>query len=40
MGCRVLQLDLLEFKVIADDMKGGEWLLVLGEGLHMIALLV
>jgi hypothetical protein len=36
----VVQLDLLEFKVIADGVEGGEWLRPLDEDLHVIELLV
>jgi hypothetical protein len=36
----VVQLDLLEFEVIADGVEGGEWLRPLDEDLHVIELLV
>jgi hypothetical protein len=32
----VVQLDLLEFKVIADGVEGGEWLGLHDEDLHVI----
>jgi hypothetical protein len=40
LGCRVAQLDLLEFEVIADGVEGGERLRPLDEDLHMIEPLV
>jgi hypothetical protein len=40
LGCRVVQLDLLEFEVIVDNVEGGEQVRVLDEGLHVIVLLV
>jgi hypothetical protein len=40
LGRRVVQLDLLKFEVIADDVEGGEWLRPLDEDLHVIELLV
>jgi hypothetical protein len=40
LGRRVVQLDLLEFEVVADGVEGGEWLRPLDEDLHVIKLLV
>jgi hypothetical protein len=40
LGRRVVQLDLLEFKVIVDGVEGGEQLRLLDEDLHMIEPLV
>jgi hypothetical protein len=36
----VVQLDLLEFKVVADGVEGGEWLRSLDEDLHVIEPLI
>jgi hypothetical protein len=36
----VVQLDLLEFEDVADDVEGGEQLRLLDEDLHMIEPLV
>jgi hypothetical protein len=40
LGCRVVQLDLLEFEVVADGVEGGELLRPLDENLHVIEPLV
>jgi hypothetical protein len=40
LSCRVVQLDLLEFKVIVDGVEGGEQLRLLDEDLHVIEPLV
>jgi hypothetical protein len=40
LGHRVVQLDVLEFEVIADSVGGGERLRPFDEDLHMIKLLV
>jgi hypothetical protein len=40
LGHRVIQIDPLEFEVIANDVEGGERLQALDEGLHVIILLV
>jgi hypothetical protein len=36
----VVQLDLLEFEVIANDVEGGEWLRPFDQDLHLIEPLV
>jgi hypothetical protein len=36
LGHRVVQLNLLEFKVVADGVEGGEWLRSLDEDLQVI----